>query len=280
MQQTETTVLKRHIEDGILWLTKNNPQDNFGMSLAMIGAMGEALSNINSSINDNSEIRAVVIDAGGRGFHAGAVAVTELQPRLEDLGREDFQRLVKLGHKLGTEIAVLPIPVIGIARGGALGGGLELLLRSDFLYCLDDARFSFPEVTLGFVAAWGGTQLAARLMPFRRAQEMLLLGESISGVQAAEFGLVSGSFGTPELLDARLADVLTRLRLCSPASVRWTKECLEAAWEGSLDLGLDRELEAETETMDSGDFLKGLSALDNSQVYDYSARKAVAKKSR
>ena len=276
MQQTETTVLNRHIEDGILWLTKNNPQDNFGMSVAMLKAMGEALQ----SINDQTEIRAVVIDAGGRGFHAGAAAVTELQPRLEDLGREDFQRLVKMGHQLGRQIAALPMPVIGIARGGALGGGLELLLRSDFLYCLDGARFSFPEVTLGFVAAWGGTQLAARLMPFRRAQEMLLLGESISGIQAAEFGLATGSFATPELLDGHLSNVLTRLRHCSPASVQWTKECLGAAWEGSLDLGLAKELEAETEAMDSGDFLKGLGALSNGEVYDYSAGKAVAKKSR
>jgi len=276
MQYTETKVLKRHIEDGILWLTKTNPQDNFGMSLAMLKAMGEALH----SIKDQLDIRAVVIDAGGRGFHAGAVAVTELQPRLEDLGRDDFQRLVKLGHTLGSQIAALPIPVIGVARGGALGGGLELLLRSDFLYCLDEARFSFPEVTLGFVAAWGGTQLAARLMPFRRAQEMLLLGESISGVQAAEFGLVTGSFVTPELLDGHLRDVLERLRHCSPTSVQWTKECLGAAWKGSLDLGLDSEMEAETQAMDSGDFLKGLGALGNGQVYDYSAGKAVAKKSR
>ena len=276
MEKTETSVLNSQVQDGILWLTKNNPQDNFGMSVAMLKAMGEALQ----SINDQTEIRAVVIDAGGRGFHAGAVAVTELQPRLEDLGREDFQRLVKMGHQLGRQIAALPMPVIGIARGGALGGGLELLLRSDFLYCLDGARFSFPEVTLGFVAAWGGTQLAARLMPFRRAQEMLLLGESISGVQAAEFGLVTGSFATPELLDGYLSNVLTRLRHCSPASVQWTKECLGAAWKGSLDLGLAKELEAETEAMDSGDFLKGLGALGNGEVYDYSAGKAMAKKSR
>lgn len=276
MQHTETRVLKCHIEDGILWLRKNNPQDNYGMSVAMLKAMGEALH----SISDQPDIRAVVIDAGGRGFHAGAVAVTELRPRLEDLGREDFQRLVKMGHQLGSQIAALPIPVVGIARDGALGGGLELLLRSDFLYCLDGARFSFPEVTLGFVAAWGGTQLAARLMPFRRAQEMLLLGESISGVQAAEFGLVTGSFATSELLDGHLSRVLKRLPHCSPASVRWTKECLGAAWEGSLDMGLAKELEAETETMHSGDFLKGLGALSNDQVYDYSAGKAVAKKSR
>jgi enoyl-CoA hydratase/carnithine racemase len=280
MQYTETKVLKRHIEDGILWLTKTNPQDNFGMSLAMLRAMGEALSNIDSTISDQPDIRAVVIDAGGRGFHAGAVAVTELQPRLEDLGRDDFQRLVEMGHQLGGQIAALPMPVIGIARGGALGGGLELLLRSDLLYCLNGARFSFPEVTLGFVAAWGGTQLAARLMPFRRAQEMLLLGESISGVQAAEFGLVTGAFATPELLDEHLSSVLERLRRCSPASVQWTKECLGAAWEGSLNLGLDREMEAETEAMDSGDFLKGLGALGSGMVYDYAAQKAIAKKSR
>ena len=242
MQQTETTILKNQIQDGVLWLCKDNPQDNFGMSLAMLSAMGEALD----SVKDRPAIRAVVIDAGGRGFHAGAVAVTELQPRMEDLGRDDFQRLVEMGHKLGTQIASMPIPVIGIARGGALGGGLELLLRSDFLYCLDESRFSFPEVTLGFVAAWGGTQLAARLMPFRRAQEMLLLGESIKGLQAAEFGLVTGSFATTGQLDKHLDSVLARLRLCSPASMRWTKECLTAAWEGSLDQGLSKELEAET----------------------------------
>ncbi len=276
MQQTETAILKYHIQDGVLWLCKDNPQDNFGMSLAMLSAMGEALD----SVKDSPAIRAVVIDAGGRGFHAGAVAVTELQPRMEDLGRDDFQRLVKMGHKLGTQIASMPITVIGIARGGALGGGLELLLRSDFLYCLDESRFSFPEVTLGFVAAWGGTQLAARLMPFRRAQEMLLLGESIKGLQAAEFGLVTGSFATTEQLDKHLDSVLARLRLCSPASMRWTKECLTAAWEGSLDQGLSKELEAETEAMASGDFHKGLSALGSGMVYDYAAQKAIAKKSR
>ena len=276
MQQTETTILKNQIQDGVLWLCKDNPQDNFGMSLAMLSAMGEALD----SVKDSPAIRAVVIDAGGRGFHAGAVAVTELQPRMEDLGRDDFQRLVEMGHKLGTQIASMPITVIGIARGGALGGGLELLLRSDFLYCLDESRFSFPEVTLGFVAAWGGTQLAARLMPFRRAQEMLLLGESIKGLQAAEFGLVTGSFATTGQLDKHLDSVLARLRLCSPASMRWTKECLTAAWEGSLDQGLSKELEAETEAMASGDFHKGLSALGSGMVYDYAAQKATAKKSR
>ncbi|MDC1477697.1 enoyl-CoA hydratase/isomerase family protein, partial [Porticoccaceae bacterium] len=163
MQNNQQAVLEVQHIDGILRLTKNNPHDNFGMSLSMINAMGEALD----SVKDGANSHAVIIDAGGHGFHAGAVAVTELQPRLEDLNRDDFQRLVELGHALGSQISALPIPVIGIARGGALGGGLELLLRSDMLYCLDEARFSFPEVTLGFVAAWGGTQLAARLMPFR-----------------------------------------------------------------------------------------------------------------
>ena len=109
---------------------------------------------------------------------------------------------------------------------------------------------------------------------------MLLLGQPINGVQAAEFGLVTGSFATPELLDKHVASVLDRLRLCSPASLRWTKECLTAAWEGSLDHGLYKELEAETEAMASGDFHKGLAALSSGMVYDYIAETAITKKSR
>lgn len=274
--QHNQPVLETQNRNGILWLTKNNPQNNFGITLAMIDAITEALDSALDSAN-SQEIRGIVIDAGGRGFHAGAVAVTELQPRLEDLGREDFRRLVQIGHALSARIAELPVPVIGIARGGALGGGLELLLRSDFLYCLDQARFSFPEVTLGFVAAWGGTQLAARLMPFRRAQEMLLLGESLSGVQAQEYGLVTRSFADQEALEKHIDQVTERLRICSPASVRWTKECLAAAWDGSLQTGLDKELEAEIETMASGDFLKGLAALSRGENIDFITGEAVLK---
>ena len=274
MTKDDAPLLDINQHDGVLWLTKKNVQDGYGMSLKMLDAMHSAL---NSAAADPS-IRAIIIDAGGRGFHSGAIAATELQPQLENMDRHDFKHLVKIGHAIGSKIAQLPKPVLGIARSGALGGGLEILLRCDFIYCLDSARFSFPEVTLGFVAAWGGTQLSARLLPYRRAQEMLLLGEGINGTEAQDWGLVSRSFSDNEALVAHIESVLERLRLCSPASLKWTKECLSAAWHGSLQTGLEKELEAETETMATGDFLKGLSALREGSNFDFIAGKAVAKK--
>src|SRR5438552_2971168 len=162
--------LRADTRDGALWLTKVNADAGYGVSLDMITALEAVLDDVSRS----GSVRAVVIDADGDAVHNGAVMVTELRADMTELTREDFQRVVETGHRLGRAIAQLPVPVIGIARGGAAGGGLELLLRSDFIYCLDTAQFSLPEVTFGFVPGWGGTQWAARLMPFRRAQEMLL----------------------------------------------------------------------------------------------------------
>jgi enoyl-CoA hydratase/carnithine racemase len=252
-------------DDGVTLLTKVNAEANFGMTLAMLSAMTEALE----AAREDDAVRAIVIDAAGNGFHAGAVAITELKPSLTDLSRADFERLVEMGHALGRRIADLPVPVIGIARGGALGGGLELLLRSDFLYCLDSARFSFPEVTLGFVAAWGGTQLTPRLMPFRKAQEFLLLGEAIDGRAAEAYGLVTRSFADEAALRSHVEEVLDRLRLCSPHSLRWTKQCLQSVWEGPLAHGERVEILAEAETMVTGDFHKGLAALLAGAKHDY-----------
>lgn len=147
------------VKNGIMRLVKNDPSTNNGISLAMVAAMNAAFD---TAANDGA-IRAVVMDSGCGGFHNGAVLVSEIRECPDHLDAADFRAIVQFGQKLGGKIAALPKPVIGIARAGALGGGLELLLRSDFVFALDTANFSFPEVTLGFVAAWGGTQLGGAL---------------------------------------------------------------------------------------------------------------------
>jgi enoyl-CoA hydratase/carnithine racemase len=215
-----------------------------------------------------------VIDAGGRGFHRGAVMVTELAESMQLLGKSDARDLVQRGQALGRQIAALPKPVISIARAGALGGGLELMLRSDFVYTLHDAQFSFPEVMLGFVAAWGGTQWAGRMMPFRRAQEMLLLGDKLNGQSAAEHGLVTRSFADAAELDTYVATVLERLRFCSPTSFAQTKACLAATWQGPLEYGERIELEAEATVMGERDFLRAYAAWRDGEAYDYHAGRA------
>lgn len=262
---SQDQTLQVNITDGVMWLTKTNAAENFGISLAMWSALTTALER--AAVDPT--IKIIVIDAAAPGFHRGAVMVTELGPNLAGLTRADFRDLVQRGQALGRLIAELPKPVIGIATAGALGGGLELLLRCDFLYTLDNAQFSFPEVTLGFVAAWGGTQWGGRLMPFRSAQEMLLLGDKISGREAVEFGLVTRSFPTPDELSGYVGKVIARLAYCSPASFAQTKKCLSAIWQGPIEYGERIEMEAEAESMASGDFVKAYEAWKSGKSYSF-----------
>jgi enoyl-CoA hydratase/carnithine racemase len=269
---SDTSALETTLDDGVLRIVKSNPEAGYGITIALWQALTAAFER---AIEDDA-VRAIVVDAGGKGFHRGAVMATELRPAMDALTGADFRDLVQRGQALGRLIASVPKPVIGLARGGALGGGLELLLRCDFVYTLDNAWFSFPEVTLGFVAAWGGTQWAGRMMPFRQAQELLLLGDRMSGKAAAEMGLVTRSFGTGEALDAFCEAVLARLQFCSPASFAQTKACLSATWQGPLELGERVELEAEAAAMATGDFLKAHKAWIEGQAYNFHKATAVA----
>lgn len=252
-------------EDKVLWLTKVNADRGYGISKKML----EAFQTIFTDIQKGVPIRAVVIDAEGNGVQNGAIMVAEIKPTLADLTREDFAEIVVAGQNIGRIIANLPIPVIGIARGGAIGGGLELFLRSDFIFCTHQAQFSFPEVTVGFVAVWGGTQLGGRYMPFRKAQEVLLMGLPIDGQQAEEYGLVTRSFVDSAALDKHLTELLAHFRNCSPASFEWTKKCLAAIWDKQ---GIDeqqQDIKAQVETMGSGDFLKSIDAYRKGLYYDF-----------
>ena len=266
---------KRHIaaslEDGVLTLTKVNIETRQGISMSVLAELGDAMDRVRS----DGSIRCVVIDAAGDGFHNGAVMLGEMATDLRTLTRKDYRRIIDLGHGLGRNIAAIDVPVIGVATGGALGGGLELLSRCDLLYTTKDARFSFPEVTLGLVAGWGGTQWAGRYIPKRKAQEFLLLGEEIDGTTAEAWNLVTRALADRAALDAHLRKVTDRLRSCAPVSLRWHKECLRALWEKSLTEGEAVEAVAVVEAMSEGVWFDPVEAFFKGRRWDYTTGKAV-----
>jgi enoyl-CoA hydratase/carnithine racemase len=271
-----STCLRVEMRDGVMHLTKTNPESGYGISLAMLSALENAFEQEVL----RPDIRAIVMDAEGSGFHRGAVMVSEIREHVEELTRKDFREIVQRGQALGRRIAATPKPVIGIAQAGALGGGLELLLRCDFVFALESAEFSFPEVTLGLVAAWGGTQWGGRMAPFRRAQEILLLGEVFSGSEAARMGLITHAFADQDGLDKHLRSVLERLKYCSAASLARTKACLAATWQGPLEYGERVEVDSEVAAMDGGDFVKAYAARRNDQVYNFYAGNAEPREQR
>ena len=264
--QAFADTLRAHVsEDGVLWLTKVNAESGYGISMKTL----QALRTIFASLETDASVRAVVIDAEDDALQNGAVVVSEIKPSVKDLTREDFAEIVAMGQSLGHIIADSHVPVIGIARGGAVGGGFELMLRTDFAFCTDQAQFCLPEVTVGFIAAWGGTQWGGRYMPFRKAQEVLLTGLPIEGKQAEEYGLLTRSFADSDALDKHVTDLLNHLRHCSPAAFRWTKQCLAAVRDGGLSDGEKVELQAEVETMATGDYVKGLRAYGRGSYFDF-----------
>jgi enoyl-CoA hydratase/carnithine racemase len=98
---------------------------------------------------------------------------------------------------------------------------------------------------------------------------MLLLGQRLSGQEAAQFGLATRSFPDAAALDAHIEETLQQLHGCSPTAYKWIKRCLAAAWDGPLAHGLRQEVVAETETMASGDFLGALTAYADQRPKDY-----------
>lgn len=256
--------------DGVLWLRKVNERSGFGISLAMYHALRETLSRAAS----DPSLRAVVIGARDGAFQNGAVLISQMKPQLKELDRDDFDALITMGQELGELIAALPIAVIATAPAGALGGGLELVLRSDFVYCTDNARFQLPEVRLGLVAAWSGAQLVSRIASFRKAQEFLLLGRPIDGRAAEDMGLVTRSFPDSNALDAHVEELLADLRTCSPAAFRATKQCLADAWEATLSEAHVAAKARAIACMHHGDFLKGVPAFAEQKTFDFATSTA------
>src|SRR4051812_30780128 len=179
-------------ESGIALLTINRPQKLNALSAAVIDELSDAFGRVAS----DSGIRALIITgACEKAFVAGAdiAELAELSPlQMRTLGlhgQEVFRRLETCG-----KVSVAAV------NGFALGGGLELAMACTVRFASENAKLGQPEVKLGIIPGYGGTQRLPRLIGRGRALEMLLLGEPIGAIDAQRIGLVNAVFPLPELL--------------------------------------------------------------------------------
>jgi len=214
--------------DGVATITKDGPGDSdtarFGMAAATIEQIADALEDAAR----DPEVVVVVLTTAGDAVHQGAAVAGELFPD-GALDAVDFFEVIGAGQRLGQLTETLEKPVIGVAKGGALGGGLEHLLACDFVVAAEDAAFTLPEVRFGLAVGWGAAWRVPRAIGWMPAKELLLLGESIDGRRAAELGLVTTAVPADEV-DAAVADLIARLRQCSPTSIAFTKLAMARSW--------------------------------------------------
>jgi enoyl-CoA hydratase len=218
---------------GVATITVNRPKVGNALNRATLGELEAAF---NAVLKDAAVRAAIVTGAGEKFFIAGA-DINELKENTPLSAKEIARR----GQLLFSFVERLGKPVIAAINGFCLGGGLELASACTFRTASKNAVVGLPEVKLGVIPGYGGTQRLPRLVGIGRAMEMILTGEPINADEALRIGLVNHVWESAELLP-KTRELVEKMLARGPIALRFA---LEAAFRG-LDLPLDEGLNAES----------------------------------
>ncbi len=208
----------------IVTLTLNRPDKLNAIDSPML----DALEKILAEIERDTEVRVVVLTGAGRAFSAGADIKewTALDPLT-------FSRIWgQRGHALFDRLAALRPPVLAAINGIAFGGGLELALCADIRIASTAAHLGLPEVTIGTIPGWGGTQRLPRLIGAGRAKQMIFSGQPVASARAEACGLVS-EVVEPEALLQRAQELAKTIAANAPIAVQAAKRVIDAGLPAS-----------------------------------------------
>lgn len=237
-------------EAGVATMIINNPPMN-ALSAAVVQDIEKA---VKDAVNDDA-VRAIVFTGEGRAFIAGA-DIKELATIDDQKAAAEF--LAK-GQEAMNSIENSPKPFIAAINGFALGGGLELALACHIRIADEKAQLGLPEIKLGIIPGYGGTQRSTRLIGMARAMELVLSGEFISAQRAAEYGLVNRVAPAGSSLDEAITLATAIAKRGRPALNAALKALREGA-ASSLDKGLEIEREAFASLVNTENKKEGIAA--------------------
>lgn len=239
------------LSEGILTVTVNRPEKLNALSAEVISELGKVLDEVYT----NAEIKGVILTgAGPKAFVAGA-DISEFS----SLDGEGGKALAKKGQDLVfNKIENSPKPIIAAVNGFALGGGCELAMACHFRLCSDNAKFGQPEVNLGLIPGYGGTQRLTQLIGKGKAMELMMTGNMITAPEALQMGLVN-YVTTAEELVPKTTEILKTILLKAPLAVEAIIELVNASAYGK-DNGLENEIDAFGNLFTSADVKEGTMA--------------------
>lgn len=191
----------QEVTAGVLTLRLNRPSKYNAISTAMLSQLRGCLANA----QHDPAIRVVVLTGSGPAFAAGADI-----KEYSTLDAAGFGRFTELANTTCLEIERSTVPVVAAVNGLALGGGFELVLACDLVVAGTDATFGLPEMSLGLIPGWGGTQRLTQLLGPYRARHLILTGRRLSADEARHLGIVAEVYDGEELVERsyRLAESL------------------------------------------------------------------------
>ncbi len=238
------------LDNGILTITINRPDKLNALNSQVMQELDEALT----ELLNQSEVRSVIITgSGSKSFVAGADIA-------EFVGLDTAQgmQLAQKGQAIFARIEQSPKPIVACVNGFALGGGCELAMSCHFRIASDNAKFGQPEVNLGLIPGYGGTQRLVQLIGKGRALELLMSGEMIDAQKAWQYGLVNAVVPQEELL-AKATAILQTINSKAPLAVAKCIEAANAVFDETKN-GYAVEVAAFGECFDTADMKEGTSA--------------------
>jgi len=230
-------------------LTLNNPPMNV-LSREMLTELKDALEEV-----DNDDSRAVIITGEGKAFVAGADI-----SQMKEMSPDEAEEFANLAHSIFTKIETLSKPVIAAVNGFALGGGNELIMACDIIIASEKARFGQPEVNLGVMPGFGGTQRLARICGKLTAMELIMTADIIPAAEALRIGLVNRVVPPDELM-TNAREMAAKIASKGPISVRLSKWAVnEGLDQVSLADGLALETKKFGQCFATGDLQEGMGA--------------------
>jgi len=242
------------IENGLALIRLNRPEALNALSFSILGELNTAIATIEAGIADKKIRALIVTGAGDKAFCAGA-DITELMGRST---LEEHQG-AKIGQDVFSRIIALSIPSVAVIHGYAFGGGLELALACTFRVATARAKVGLPEVKLGLIPGYGGTQRLPRLIGEGRALEIIMSGRTVDAEEAERIGLVNRlvSEGDPfEIGRAFLAPMLKH----SLAALDFACQAVTRGMQTTLQEGLRLERDLSTLAYQTKDAKEGMQA--------------------
>ncbi len=245
-----TTILTA-LEEGILTITINRPDKMNALNKDVITELGAAMQDA----IENTEVKGIIITgAGPKAFVAGA-DISEFIP----LDSSEGAALAGRGRELVFDrIENCPKPVIAAVNGFALGGGCELAMACHMRIASDNARFGQPEINLGIIPGYGGTQRLTRLVGKGKAMEMILTADMISADQAKVLGLVN-YVASQDTVIAKCRELLQKIQVKPPLAVARIIASINEGAAGN-PAGFDNEIARFGECFDTEDMKEGAAA--------------------
>ncbi|MBI4257418.1 MAG: enoyl-CoA hydratase/isomerase family protein [Thaumarchaeota archaeon] len=251
---SQPKLVDTQFQDGIVVITINNPPLNI-LSLPVLTQLKATVQEADTTASVKG---LVVTGAGEKAFSAGADIRS-----FQRMAKEELLDYVKLGQDTFTLIEQMRKPVAGAIKGAALGGGNELILSCDYRVASYDARFGQPEVNIGMIPGWGGTQRLPRLVGKAKALEMILSGQLIDASEALRIGLVNRVASSSQVVDIASSFVRHVTRL-APVAIAEAKSAVGRSFDGdSISEGLEAEFEAVVKVASTSDLKEGIEAFLN-----------------